>query len=121
MMEKLLDIAGVGGTVVLVLLLALSVVSIGIILERLIYFRCRRVDPIVLAAEVTGKLAAGNRSAARDRLRAVRSVESEVLHDALGWYDEGPEAFTEIMKKGVADRRKQFESGLVFLGTLGNN
>src|SRR3954471_3913756 len=121
MMEKLLDIAGVGGTVVLVLLLALSVISIGIILERLVYFRRRRVDAVALAAEVTGKLAAGDRAAALDRLRASRSVEAGVLHDALGWYDEGPDAFTEILKKGVADRRKQFESGLVFLGTLGNN
>jgi biopolymer transport protein ExbB/biopolymer transport protein TolQ len=121
MMEKLLDIAGVGGTIVLVLLIALSVISIGIILERLVYFRRRRVDAVALAAEVAGKLAAGDRGAALDRLRAARSVEAQVLHDALGWYDEGPESFTEILKKGVADRRKQFESGLVFLGTLGNN
>ena len=121
MMEKLLDIAGVGGTVVLVLLLALSVISIGIILERFVYFRRRRVDAVALAAEVVGKLAAGDRSAALERLRGSRSVEAEVLHDALGWYDEGADAFTEILKKGVADRRKQFESGLVFLGTLGNN
>src|SRR3954470_8090824 len=121
MMEKLLDIAGVGGTVVMVLLLALSVISIGIILERLVYFRRRRVDAVALAAEVTGKLAAGDRGAALDRLRASRSVEAGGLHAALGWYDEGPDAFTEILKKGVADRRKQFESGLVFLGTLGNN
>jgi biopolymer transport protein ExbB/TolQ len=121
MMEKLLDIAGVGGTVVLVLLIALSVISIGIILERFVYFRRRRVDAVALAAEVVGKLTAGDRSAALNRLRASRSVEAEVLHDALGWYDEGADAFTEILKKGVADRRKQFESGLVFLGTLGNN
>jgi biopolymer transport protein ExbB/TolQ len=121
MMEKLLDIAGVGGIVVLVLLIALSVISIGIILERVVYFRRRRVDAVALAAEVAGKLAAGDRGAALARLRASRSVEAEVLHDALGWYDEGPDAFTEILKKGVADRRKQFESGLVFLGTLGNN
>jgi biopolymer transport protein ExbB/biopolymer transport protein TolQ len=121
MMEKLLDIAGVGGTVVLVLLIALSVISIGIILERFVYFRRRRVDAVALAAEVVGKLAAGDRSAALVRLHASRSVEAEVLYDALGWYDEGADAFTEILKKGVADRRRQFESGLVFLGTLGNN
>jgi biopolymer transport protein ExbB/biopolymer transport protein TolQ len=121
MMEKLLDIAGVGGTVVLVLLIALSVISIGIILERVVYFRRRRVNAVALAAEVVGKLGAGDRVAALARLRGSGSVEAEVLHDALGWYDEGPDAFTEILKKGVADRRTRFESGLVFLGTLGNN
>ena len=121
MMERLLDIAGVGGTVVLVLLLALSVISIGIILERVVYFRRRRVDAVALAAEVVGKIAAGDRSAALHRLRSLRAIEAEVLHDALAWYDAGPDAFTEIMKKGLADRRRGFESGLVFLGTLGNN
>jgi biopolymer transport protein ExbB/biopolymer transport protein TolQ len=121
MMERLLDIAGVGGTVVLVLLLALSVISIGIILERLVYFRRRRFDAVAIASEVVGKLAAGDPSAALLRLRGLRAVEADVLRDAMGWYDAGPEAFTEILKKGLADRRTQFESGLVFLGTLGNN
>src|ERR1043166_8705771 len=121
MMERLLDIAGVGGTIVLVLLLALSVISIGIILERVVYFRRRRIDSVALAAEVVGKIAGGDRSAALHKLRGLRAIEAEVLHDALGWYDAGPDAFTEMMKKGLADRRKQFESGLVFLGTLGNN
>jgi biopolymer transport protein ExbB/TolQ len=121
MMEKLLDISGVGGTVVLVLLLALSVISIGIILERFVYFRRRRVDAVALASEVLGKLAAGDRVGLLAQLQRMRAVEAEILRDALAWYDAGPEAFTEILKKGLADRRKQFESGLVFLGTLGNN
>jgi biopolymer transport protein ExbB/biopolymer transport protein TolQ len=101
MMDKLLDIAGVGGTVVLIILLALSVISIGIIIERLIYFRKRRVNAVMLAK--------------------LPSIEAQALHDAMSWYDAGPEAFDEMLKKGLADRRKEFESGLVFLGTLGNN
>ncbi|TMQ09457.1 MAG: MotA/TolQ/ExbB proton channel family protein [Deltaproteobacteria bacterium] len=121
MMEKLLDIAGVGGTVVLVLLLALSVISIGIILERFVYFRRRRIDAVALAGDVLARLAAGDLCALMQRLRPLRAVEAEVLRDALAWYDAGPEAFTEILKKGLADRRRQIESGLVFLGTLGNN
>ncbi|HEX7839673.1 MAG TPA: MotA/TolQ/ExbB proton channel family protein [Kofleriaceae bacterium] len=121
MMDKLLDIAGVGGTVVLVLLLALSVISIGIILERVVYFRRRRIDAVALARDVLARLADGDRGAVLQRLRQLRAVEAEVLCDAIAWYDAGPEAFTEILKKGLADRRQQFESGLVFLGTLGNN
>ncbi|HEY0482396.1 MAG TPA: MotA/TolQ/ExbB proton channel family protein [Kofleriaceae bacterium] len=125
MMDKLLDIAGVGGTVVLVLLLALSVISIGIILERVVYFRRRRIDTVALAGDVLARLAAGGPGAGVGaviaQLRGLRGVEAEVLHDAMAWYGAGPEAFTEILKKGLADRRKQLESGLVFLGTLGNN
>src|SRR5512140_1619078 len=121
MMDKLLDIAGVGGTVVLILLLALSVISIGIILERIIYFRRRRLDPVKLSSFVLEKLASDDREAVMQCLRNLPAVEAEVLHEAMGWYDAGPKAFTEILHKGLADRRKGIESGLVFLGTLGNN
>jgi biopolymer transport protein ExbB/biopolymer transport protein TolQ len=121
MMDKLLDIAGVGGTVVLIILLALSVISIGIIIERLIYFRKRRVNAVMLAKDVQKKLAAGDREGVSALLAKLPSIEAQALHDAMSWYDAGPEAFDEMLKKGLADRRKEFESGLVFLGTLGNN
>ena len=121
MMDKLLDIAGVGGTVVLVILLALSVISIGIIIERLIYFRKRRVDAVALAADVQKRLADGDYEGVKVMLAKLPSIEAQALHDAIGWYDAGSEAFDEMLRKGLADRRKEFESGLVFLGTLGNN
>jgi biopolymer transport protein ExbB/biopolymer transport protein TolQ len=120
-MDKLLDIAGVGGTVVLIILLALSVISIGIIIERLVYFRKRRVDAVKLAAQVQKLLASGDRDGVKTLLAKLPSIEAQALHDAISWYDAGPEAFDEMLKKGLADRRKEFESGLVFLGTLGNN
>ncbi|MDB4956085.1 MAG: MotA/TolQ/ExbB proton channel family protein [Myxococcales bacterium] len=121
MMDKLLDIAGVGGTVVLVLLLALSVISIGIIIERVAYFRKRRVDAVKLARDVLAKLEQDDRQGAVKLLASSKSIEAAALTDALAWYDAGPEAFREVLSKGLTDRRKEVESGLVFLGTLGNN
>ncbi len=44
LIQKLLAIAQVAGSVVLYLLLGLSVLSIGTILERWWFFRLRRVD-----------------------------------------------------------------------------
>ena len=121
MMDKLLDIAGVGGTVVLVLLLALSVISIGIIIERFVYFRKRRVDAVKLAKDVAALLKAGERERVIALLASSRSIEAQALHEAMSWYDAGPEPFDEILKKAHAERRPEVESGLVFLGTLGNN
>jgi biopolymer transport protein ExbB/biopolymer transport protein TolQ len=121
MMDKLLDIAGVGGTVVLIILLGLSVLSIGIIIDRLIYFRKRRVDAVKLAKQAQDKLAAGDRAGLEKLLATMPAVEAQVLREAIGWYDEGVESFDEMLKKALIDRRKEFESGLVFLGTLGNN
>jgi biopolymer transport protein ExbB/TolQ len=121
MMDKLLDIAGVGGTVVLILLLALSVISVGIIIERFIYFRRRRVDAVKLAKDVLAKLASGDREVLIAQLAKLPAIDAAALAEALAWYDDGAEAFQEIFKKGITERRKDFEGGLVFLGTLGNN
>ena len=43
------------------------------------------------------------------------------MRDALGWYDDGPDAVAEVLAGGTKERRKGYESGLLFLGTLGNN
>jgi biopolymer transport protein ExbB/TolQ len=121
MMDKLLDIAGVGGTVVLILLLALSVISIGIIIERFVYFQKRKVDAVKLGKDLARMLASGDRDRAVALLASSRSIEAQALGEAMAWYDAGPEPFDEILKKAHAERRPQVESGLVFLGTLGNN
>jgi len=41
--------------------------------------------------------------------------------EALGWYAEGPESVEQILVRATRVRRKRFEGGLLFLGTLGNN
>jgi biopolymer transport protein ExbB/TolQ len=43
------------------------------------------------------------------------------MADALAYYDEGPDSVQEMVQKGIRQRRKVFESGLIFLGTLGSN
>ena len=56
---------------------------------------------------------AARRPASRSRRRSSR--------EALDWYDDGPEAVEQILAKATRLRRKSFEGGLLFLGTLGNN
>ena len=119
--HKLVAIAQVTGPVVLYLLLTLSVVSIGVILERCIYFRRRRVDAGLLGRQVVAALQVGGEEKATDLLRGSRSVEAEVLLDALAWIDDGPESVEQVLASAVKERRKGYESGLLFLGTLGNN
>jgi biopolymer transport protein ExbB/biopolymer transport protein TolQ len=48
-------------------------------------------------------------------------VEASAVAEALDWYDDGPDAVEQILAKAVRQRRKSFEAGLLFLGTLGNN
>ncbi|MCU1277591.1 MAG: MotA/TolQ/ExbB proton channel family protein [bacterium] len=121
LVQKLLSIAQVSGQAVLYILLALSVVSIGIILERLVYFARRKIDAAAVGRKVVDYLREGDVDGARGYLSTLPGVEAEVIRDALGWYADGPDAVAEVIAGGTKERRKSYESGLLFLGTLGNN
>jgi biopolymer transport protein ExbB/TolQ len=121
LVQKLLSIAQVSGQAVLYILLALSVVSIGIILERFVYFARRKIDAAVVGRKVVDYLREGDIEGARGYLSTLPGVEAEVVRDGLSWYADGPDAVAEVLAAGAKERRKGYESGLLFLGTLGNN
>ncbi len=117
--DQLVLVADIAAHVVLYLLIGLSVVSIGIIVERWLYFRRRRVDLARLGRSLEQKLT--DVAAATRSLRGERAVECQVLAEALGWYDAGPEPFSAIVEQKLRERRREIEGAQVFLGTLGNN
>lgn len=121
MLEKMQGAVQMGSTLVLWLLIVLSVLSVGIVVDRILYFRKRRVDARALGRAMVEKLRAGDVEGARAMLSSHKSVEAEVLAEALAWYGDGADAVAEILSSGLKDRRAQFESGLLFLGTLANN
>jgi biopolymer transport protein ExbB/TolQ len=121
LMQKLVVVAPVVANIILYLLLSLSVLSIGVIIERWWFFSRRRTDVAALSEGLRKALRSHDLSAARKLLEKDRSIEAEVIHEALAWYDQGPDAVEQIVAKAVRARRKKFEAGLVFLGTLGNN
>ena len=79
LIRKLVIAAEAGATWVLYLLIALSVLSIGIILERWLWFRSRRVDAAALGRDIVKSLEAGDVAAARKRVSRERCVEARVL------------------------------------------
>src|SRR6185369_10725663 len=99
----------------------LSVLSIGVILERWWYFKRRRDDIDALSDAIRKGLGRGELAAVKKTLSASKSVEAEIIAEALDWHAEGPDAVEQILAKALRLRRKKFESGLLFLGTLGNN
>jgi biopolymer transport protein ExbB/TolQ len=121
LMHKLVFVAQTGAAAVLYILLALSVYSVGIVIERWWYFRKRRLDMIATGNVLAKRLRAGDVAGAKRELEEMRAVEAEILRDALEYYADGPDSLQEIVQKGIRQRRKVFESGLIFLGTLGNN
>jgi biopolymer transport protein ExbB/biopolymer transport protein TolQ len=120
-MQKLVFVASVASQAVLYVLLGLSVLSIGVIIERWWYFRRRKDNLDTLSDRLKKAFAKGDVAAARKVLAGSKSVEAAIVAEALDWYDEGPEAVEQILAKATRLRRKSFEGGLLFLGTLGNN
>jgi biopolymer transport protein ExbB/biopolymer transport protein TolQ len=121
LMQKLVFVSQLASQAVLYVLLGLSVISIGVVIERWWYFRRRRDDVEGLGDDLRRALAKGEAEAGRAVLAKSRSIEAEIVREALDWYSDGPEAVEQILVKATRTRRKKFEGGLLFLGTLGNN
>ena len=121
LIQKLMFVAKPASAIVLYLLMLLSVISIGVIIERWWFFRQRRVNVIDLGERIERALRTGGDAAALGVLAESRSVEASILTDAIKWRARGAESVEQILAKSVRQHRSEVEVGLLFLGTLGNN
>jgi biopolymer transport protein ExbB len=111
---------GFGAAWVMWLMLALSVISVAIILERAWFFWSLRDDLVTLARDLRTALD-DSIDAARRRMEASPSAEAAVVTAGLAMADKGPEAAEEAMAGAAALQRMKLEKRLAYLGTLGNN
>ncbi|MBI4702707.1 MAG: MotA/TolQ/ExbB proton channel family protein [Deltaproteobacteria bacterium] len=111
---------GFGAGWVMWLMIALSVVSVAIILERSWFFWSLRDDLAVLAADLRAALEKSI-DAARKRMEASPSAEAAVVLAGLAMADRGPDAAREAMAGAAALQRMKLERRLAYLATLGNN
>lgn len=110
-----------GASWVLYLLLAMSIFSIGIICERVLYFRAHSGDTTALGEALLRFLKAGDLTSAEALLKNSKTVEASILLPALDWFDGGPESVSEALEGATVKKRGELERGLTSLGTLGNN
>ena len=119
--KYLLKIAMLGSSWVMYLLLALSVASIGAMVERWWFFRKRGSDGEELGDELCRLLEEGEREKAQALLLASPTTEAEVLRASLRWAHGGPAALEAAIDGEMTKRRRDLERGMTLLGTLGNN
>ena len=120
--DRLLTVALFGAEWVLWLLIALSVASVAIMIERLIYFRTNAVDFDNLRVELRNLLGQRNLDRARKRLEeSPGAIESEVVMAGLAKFEQGPSAVGEAMIGAKSRAKLRLQRNLAFLGTLGNN
>jgi len=121
LISSLEKFALMGATWVLYVLVAMSMLSIGIMFERWLYFRSHAGNVDDLADKLLNALKKGDRRAAEALLKGSKSLEAEVLLPVLGWLDGGPESVSEALDASLIRKRSDLERGLTWLGTLGNN
>jgi biopolymer transport protein ExbB/biopolymer transport protein TolQ len=121
--EKLLKIALLGASWVMYLMIALSVVSIGAMVERWLFFWKRNQDPDDLEEQLMKLLEADDRDGAQALLDKAkpRSFEAEALAPALKYLDAGPDALVDCVDAEFIKIRQECEKGMNLLATLGNN
>jgi len=116
--QKLLAIVNLGAAWVLWLLIVLSVVSVGVMIEREGFYLGRRLpNPGALARWLLG----GDFDKAREAVGDRDGIEAEVVRAALGQADNGPDSVAKVVDAQIKKSRLEYEARLAFLATLGNN
>jgi biopolymer transport protein ExbB len=116
--QKLLAIVNLGAAWVLWLLIGLSVISVGIMIERAGFFLARRLPS---RAELAGWLLGGDFAKARALVADRAGIEADVLRAALAQTAEGPDSVAKVVDAAMKKARLEYEARLAYLATLGNN
>ncbi len=110
-----------GATWVLWLLIALSVVAVGVAIERALAFRDVSSDVSSLVRELRRLLREGELDRARDLLGGSRGTAATVVAAGFADADLGADAAEEAMAAAMGLEKRRLERSLLFLGTVGNN
>jgi biopolymer transport protein ExbB len=111
----------VGASPILYLMLALSVVSVAIMVERSLFFFRIRENLQKLASSLAASLERGDVAGAKELVGASRSAEAAIVGAGLSRIEAGAAAVEEAMSGASAVQRMRLERRLGFLGTLGSN
>jgi biopolymer transport protein ExbB len=111
--------AMLGAEWVMWLLVALSALSIAVIIDRVLYFRGLRDDLGALGDNMNARLRAGDVAGARKVLRESPSPAGLVALAGLD-EDRGPEATERTMASTLARVKPMLDRNLNILGTIGS-
>jgi biopolymer transport protein ExbB len=110
-----------GAEWVLWLLVALSILSIGVMIERFMFFRKRTVDTDELGSALKKALNGGDSDAFVKRYEHEQAMAARVAVAGIREQSRGVEVVSEVMNSEKVRARGEHERLLVILGTLGNN
>jgi biopolymer transport protein ExbB len=106
---------------VLWLLIALSVISVAIMVERLLFYRRHAVDSDSIRIELKRLLESGDFRGAADYLAKFDSLETNVVLFGLREYEKGPSSVEDLIEGAETKERLRYNKRLDFLATVGSN
>jgi biopolymer transport protein ExbB/TolQ len=106
---------------VLYLLIGLSIVSIAVIIERIVFFVRHRVDTERLRRELVRALAKGDLQAAARAFEGHDALETNPVLAGLVAHAKGPESVEDLMAGALGRERSRYERRLTFLATIASN
>jgi biopolymer transport protein ExbB len=116
--QRLLALTSLGADWVLWLLVALSIGSVGVMIERAVFFLARRGLDL---DGLTRRLLAGDLSGAAGAVEGRKGMEADVVRAVAAHATKGAEAVREVISATIERARIEYERRLAYLGTLGNN
>ena len=114
-------IAVTGAEWVMYLLIGLSVLSVGVIIERWLFYRKRAVDAEPVGRRLRELLGNGRLDEAMTLAASLPAMEGRAVAACLQCLDQGPGAMEREMGAAIAEESPRYERNLIILGTLGNN
>ena len=121
LVKSFLGLTLIGAEWVLWLLVALSILSIAIILERILFFVRTRHNFAQFNLALTDYLQRGEYEQAEGLCASYRSLAARVALQGIRNRRNGREAMEGSMEGMIVGERSKLDRGLVVLGTLGNN
>lgn len=119
--QVLMSLSLLGANWVLWLLIGLSILSLGIILERSLFFYKLKSNFPEFTVHLSELLLAGDVKKAREYCEKTGSLEAKVALLGLNNVEKGTEAMSSSMEGFAFGEKSKLDRGLVVLGTLGNN
>ncbi len=106
---------------VLWLLIALSLVSVAIMIERVVFYARHKVDSDKIRVELERLLAAGDFRGAAEYLKKFDSLETNVVLFAIRQYQRGPDSVEELIAGAQSKEKQRYTRFLSVLATVGSN
>lgn len=115
------DFAQLGADWVLWVLIGLSVVSVGVMIDRGLWLRQRDTNTETFLREVRGAFQRDELERLQTKYKDNLSIPVHVALRGIAERDKGPDAVAEAMHAERARWRRGADRNLMLLGTLGNN